>query len=156
MRGRRDVLVVTKLDRRLTPAYAGKTSSLEVSVDWQRAHPRVCGEDAAIRRACALTVGSPPRMRGRRIHRGRGRQAPGLTPAYAGKTASPSDSTPAGEGSPPRMRGRRELTFMRADAKRLTPAYAGKTGSLRGVAVRPGLTPAYAGKTTGRSHGRSR
>ena len=66
MRGRRSDPTRLRLDRRLTPAYAGKTDSPGPGTTSPRAHPRVCGEDGLAER---LDAGGG-----------------GLTPAYAGKT----------------------------------------------------------------------
>ena len=113
--------------RRITPAYAGKSVSLEGTA------PDVHG--------------SPPRMRGK------GQIYPNLaniariTPAYAGKrsillgnaTISWDHPRVCGEksmwkpswepfrGSPPRMRGKVRLLFWFHPYSRITPAYAGKS-----------------------------
>ena len=72
---------------RITPADAGKTSiSCSKTLRYED-HPRGCGENSAFMVEDELPVGSPPRMRGKRIiapYNGRyGR----ITPADAGKTA---------------------------------------------------------------------
>ena len=73
--------------------------------------------------------------------------APGITPAYAGKTFTSKMgnytfrdhprvcgknkgdivSDDAGAGSPPRMREKRPLMALGRELNRITPAYAGKT-----------------------------
>ena len=147
MRGRPNSAASRRKSNGLTPAYAGKTSSLIASVSNMRAHPRVCGEDRIRRRPGANQMGSPPRMRGRRLHQFVHEASGRLTPAYAGKTevvvvgggnpgAHPrvcgedscdSSSTGRAPGSPPRMRGRPCSARGEGSAIGLTPAYAGKT-----------------------------
>ena len=86
MRGK-PPLYETNSDRaRLIPAYAGKTNSRKCTHARRPAHPRVCGENRALKSHLLGMWGSSPRMRGKRRiipdweHRGR------LIPAYAGKT----------------------------------------------------------------------
>ena len=65
MRGRRrHLLDVDDIDR-LTPAYAGKTTTWNSARADSRAHPRACGEDVPLSTGNARSLGSPPRMRGR-------------------------------------------------------------------------------------------
>ena len=75
----------------ITPAYAGKRYRNARSGQYQRDHPRVCGEKAfmAFCRNCA--VGSPPRMRGKVCFLGCISVLTGITPAYAGKSKWPAD-----------------------------------------------------------------
>ena len=65
MRGKAASGFLSALVCRITPAYAGKRYRNARSGQYQRDHPRVCGEKAfmAFCRNCA--VGSPPRMRGK-------------------------------------------------------------------------------------------
>ena len=131
MRGRPRVAGDVPGGDRLTPAYAGKTSTPCGCRCCRPAHPRVCGEDAQRQPGHAGDLGSPPRMRGRPRQPHHHRSSPGLTPAYAGKTRSGSrDSgtrrahprvcgedrpilhwTATDVGSPPRMRGRPSPTM---------------------------------------------
>ena len=92
-------------------------------------------------------LGSPPRMRGKVIAEIADAVADGITPAYAGKSASGDrngrqirdhprvcgekvyevltrDST---SGSPPRMRGKVDVVAGLEDGGGITPAYAGKS-----------------------------
>ena len=70
----------------LIPAHAGKTEIYEDEAATAAAHPRACGENAAVWKIGTRTVGSSPRMRGKldapliTIRSGR------LIPAHAGKT----------------------------------------------------------------------
>ena len=112
-----------------------------------RDHPRGCGENIVFVQFREKQVGSPPRMRGKRIiapYNGRyGR----ITPADAGKTSiKERDYTifqdhprgcgentlsyvlrPPPKGSPPRMRGKPYFFHDFHFRHRITPADAGKT-----------------------------
>ena len=114
------------IEVRITPARAGKTGSGSRRYWRPEDHPRACGENAASLQPSSVTLGSPPRVRGKP----KGfPPVPGqvrITPARAGKTAcepfrrqSPRDHPRAcGEnscsviqrylvpGSPPRVRGK--------------------------------------------------
>ena len=106
----------------------------------------MCGEKLP---GCAVTLagtGSPPRVRGKEWYLQGERPAPGITPAYAGKSGWRSccpgcnrdHPRVCGEkayslvmsgslwGSPPRMRGKAGGGRERHPAEGITPAYAGK------------------------------
>ena len=72
---------------RITPAYAGKTFNELIGKVQNADHPRVCGEnlDELCKKRCRR--GSPPRMRGKLSDLRSSCYSPGITPAYAGKTA---------------------------------------------------------------------
>ena len=131
----------------ITPACAGKTILIGYSLAIGKDHPRVCGENGAQTEVYHETLGSPPRVRGKRATgAGRNRRS-GITPACAGKTPSncPTKSTSrdhprvCGEnigtvyidegarGSPPRVRGKLSTLGLMSGAMRITPACAGKT-----------------------------
>ena len=113
-----------------------------------RAHPRVCGENEAIKASDATDKGSSPRMRGKQPPYLTQSPRGGLIPAYAGKTlgrrcasrgrrAHPrvcGENTRVRatdllrEGSSPRMRGKRRVLSATCWPVGLIPAYAGKTG----------------------------
>ena len=96
-------------------------------------------------------MGSPPRMRGKEWFRDENLQQPGITPAYAGKSAlmpavmagSQDHPRVCGEkyslalflglhqGSPPRMRGKGGIPGSCRTRKGITPAYAGKSGKIQ-------------------------
>ena len=110
-------------------------------------HPRVCGEKVAASSVLSVAAGSPPRMRGKVLHRGTSLLASGITPAYAGKRiglaavrvdhrdhprvcgekATGNNSQTAANGSPPRMRGKVQKRCSHIRVKGITPAYAGKS-----------------------------
>ena len=70
---------------RITPAYAGKSSTLLnfSTTEWD--HPRVCGEKEIMFAADELHTGSPPRMRGKENRDYIDCDEFRITPAYAGK-----------------------------------------------------------------------
>ena len=135
-----------RLGARITPAYAGK-KRLAVCAQTAEGSPRVCGEKLPVRRAAAGRAGSPPRMRGKVAAISAYNAAPGITPAYAGKSTLHRDDAPlswdhprvcgekkrkgnsphARTGSPPRMRGKAAGITTRRDLPGITPAYAGKS-----------------------------
>ena len=94
MRGKADYTPVVDVRVRITPAYAGKRSAWPSVLRRQRDHPRVCGEKLPVRRAAAGRAGSPPRMRGKVAAISAYNAAPGITPAYAGKSTLHRDDAP--------------------------------------------------------------
>ena len=72
----------------ITPAYAGKSpTALSITLR-TRDHPRVCGEEQSSGMPTPQQPGSPPRMRGRAWPVPQRSGQSGITPAYAGKSAS--------------------------------------------------------------------
>ena len=72
----------------ITPAYAGK-SALQASLWCLPAdHPRLCGEKHLLSTIKLYHTGSPPPMRGKDAAGAFRAAAPGITPAYAGKSQS--------------------------------------------------------------------
>ena len=130
----------------ITLAYAGKSRVAALRLTLHRDHPRVCGEKPAVAVLFSKTMGSPPRMRGKEWFRDENLQQPGITPAYAGKSAlmpavmagSQDHPRVCGEkrlvkrrarclgGSPPRMRGKDLCDVICGQQSGITPAYAGK------------------------------
>ena len=131
----------------ITPACAGKTLRRYRSRKASGDHPRVCGENALPLCKTLLDVGSPPRVRGKRISQMGGCGRRGITPACAGKTSSSCRTNPksgdhprvCGEnilpwqvriwnsGSPPRVRGKLFKPLYAVLLLWITPACAGKT-----------------------------
>ena len=147
MRGKHIKSNKFNLQRRITPACAGKTHRLHNGVHNLSDHPRVCGENPDMIDVMADTYGSPPRVRGKQgmnyvVLMGRR-----ITPACAGKTgqvfpkgaASADHPRVCGEnperrftmkrvhGSPPRVRGKPCQYRRDSGDGRITPACAGKT-----------------------------
>ena len=134
----------------ITPACAGKTSSIAFLSSVNRDHPRMRGEDSVFAWRASWLMGSPPHARGRPGAVSSFFLEFGITPACAGKTARWStarqmrrdhprmrgeDATSAlsrarSAGSPPHARGRRVREMSRSETVRITPACAGKTRSL--------------------------
>ena len=130
----------------ITPACAGKRPRVSARCASRWDHPRVCGEKASEYTCPLISLGSPPRMRGKGngLHAIQSRK--GITPAYAGKRSRKETQQPTqqdhprvcGEksgqgfgllvkvGSPPRMRGKDRLWQKCFHKVGITPAYAGK------------------------------
>ena len=131
----------------ITPACAGKTTSLlcKALITWD--HPRVCGENSSSNFLKCFILGSPPRVRGKRLCCSGLSFYLGITPACAGKTYAASSCSLSsrdhprvcGEnalyhakhlkcaGSPPRVRGKRTRRRSESVISGITPACAGKT-----------------------------
>ena len=131
----------------ITPADAGKTQTVKLSLYFIEDHPRGCGENWVLRHPHSCSMGSPPRMRGKLSAYAQTVQLQGITPADAGKTLSllfiifikqdhprgcgenfgEVSVSSSGAGSPPRMRGKLYLPVGGSRYKGITPADAGKT-----------------------------
>ena len=131
----------------ITPAYAGKSGLMIWPLILYPDHPRVCGEKCAGTGFLPGVRGSPPRMRGKAEFANAGYAVMGITPAYAGKSA-----TRLYRGSMiwdhPRVCGEKLHAFLYA------PCDIGSPPRMRGKEARPrccrcgsGITPAYAGKS---------
>ena len=70
----------------LIPACAGKTPFQIGPIDAEKAHPRVCGENATSGLVAYLPGGSSPRVRGKQGRDGLSPDRIRLIPACAGKT----------------------------------------------------------------------
>ena len=119
--------------------------------DFAGNHPRACGEKSLAVSRKLVSVGSPPRMRGKGDDRRIVLVRMGITPAHAGKSyrllragrveqdhpracgekTAHLQKTATETGSPPRMRGKAMATNTYNSKVRITPAHAGKR-SLRG------------------------
>ena len=85
---------------RITPACAGKTGVGDIIKRRRKDHPRVCGKDHFLRKTLALTKGSPPRVRERRLFSANNVVVSGITPACAGKTADRPGYMPGPQDHP--------------------------------------------------------
>ena len=147
MRGKAYDLEKVPTNFRITPAYAGKSSTYAILIGQCKDHPRLCGEKIFLCFVIMALIGSPPPMRGKdqafqplyMQHR--------ITPAYAGKSVAQAALNVimrdhprlCGEkmrtkqlhltqrGSPPPMRGKVPKIEDGIDFIRITPAYAGKS-----------------------------
>ena len=146
MRGKASDKPRERIERGITPAYAGKSTIMRDDSTKNRDHPRVCGEKRKFILRTFSRLGSPPRMRGKGSVYGDSLKGAGITPAYAGKrpcmimATTPAKDHPrvcgeklllalrsvAEEGSPPRMRGKVDSFKAETKDDRITPAYAGK------------------------------
>ena len=147
MRGKPNVLPFSDEDRRITPACAGKTFCTCGNRNASSDHPRVCGENPASSLLLIICVGSPPRVRGKRISKFEKFHVKRITPACAGKTMlnenvivnladhprvcgenqQRTSKRERRNGSPPRVRGKPREIFDSGANGRITPACAGKT-----------------------------
>ena len=147
VRGKPELVEAYQVESGLIPACAGKTLALFVMRSHVRAHPRVCGENAAFALMKTSALGSSPRVRGKRAPACGQRSHLGLIPACAGKTdaAGPARADRAAhprvcgengqrrsrrrlqQGSSPRVRGKRRVQTFSSRRLRLIPACAGKT-----------------------------
>ena len=106
MRGKESTVDAARQTYGITPAYAGKSKSGEMTVSHSGDHPRLCGEKAREATSELLGQGSPPPMRGKESGAKAAWNERGITPAYAGKSVRQSRTCGSGQGSPPPMRGK--------------------------------------------------
>ena len=126
MRGKGISNLQKEIQRRITPAYAGKRYAGCDFGNVQRDHPRLCGEKLLSIFQKSNHLGSPPPMRGKGNWTRRSTTSMRITPAYAGKSLwfrdifSCNKDHPrlcgekccrccgygTGTGSPPPMRGK--------------------------------------------------
>ena len=90
MRGKPNEIAAGTVLTGITPAHAGKTSSVQARKAPPQDHPRACGENCNAFDLVRIHKGSPPRMRGKRDSEARRAVAQRITPAHAGKTATRS------------------------------------------------------------------
>ena len=86
MRGKDEFDMDEVDDARITPAYAGKSSSWSTAPSWTRDHPRLCGEKPFWFVSAITLQGSPPPMRGKVLSQCFLVGVLRITPAYAGKS----------------------------------------------------------------------
>ena len=72
-------------NRRITPAYAGKSDNKVGEIAEWEDHPRLCGEKSVLVMRAESPLGSPPPMRGKGFSAFEFYVDFGITPAYAGK-----------------------------------------------------------------------
>ena len=153
---------------RITPAWAGKRKSESCRTTVRRDHPRVGGEKAPLLVDYVFGWGSPPRGRGKGLHRRAEGAWHGITPAWAGKRSERAGiergrkdhPRVGGEkvalvlmlggfvGSPPRRRGKDQLVRLDKTAVGITPAWAGKRMQLAEIAIRQRDHPRVGGEKT--------
>ena len=150
----------------ITPAWAGKSTTIAIPWPADEDHPRVGGEKISTRIISEPSIGSPPRGRGKAKNTRRPGLSTRITPAWAGK--SDLVRMPGGQlGDHPRVGGEKLFTKLKKTTGRDHPRVGGEkdlqamfrhllTGSpprgrgkapvLRIFAVSTGITPAWAGK----------
>ena len=167
MRGKATVLAYRFFWSGITPAYAGKSHSLGISLLLVGDHPRLCGEKGSVYAQSWEKAGSPPPMRGKvlLLHILAGHF--GITPAYAGKRPQHPLARKSrrdhprlcGEkfqtffckvyvpGSPPPMRGKAVASAVPFRRCRDHPRLCGEKESVPESGIGAlWITPAYAGK----------
>ena len=87
MRGKVPDAFLQGLYTRITPAYAGKSMINSSMFLFLGDHPRLCGEKEMCTPILVTVPGSPPPMRGKAYGSRYYLSAPGITPAYAGKSS---------------------------------------------------------------------
>ena len=150
----------------ITPARAGKTPALRLVNGKGGDHPRACGKDEETYTTKGGKLGSPPRVRERRLTFVLWRSYSRITPARAGKTFLLVDKSCGAKdhpracgkdcgkssrdlgirGSPPRVRERLIFKSLAGTAIRITPARAGKTRGEYRVAIQNEDHPRACGK----------
>ena len=135
----------------ITPACAGKTSSVVCLFFGFWDHPRVCGKNAIADEIIKNFLGSPPRVREKRYNHIQVLSFCRITPACAGKTSTTfflfmsfrDHPRVCGKntvcqtyqciplGSPPRVREKLTVRVWQHARNRITPACAGKTFAKR-------------------------
>ena len=147
VRGTADGCLRAHHRRGITPACAGNSRIPTHCRIPAQDHPRVCGEQADVRRGVGLDGGSPPRVRGTVTGTVLAPGASRITPACAGNSPAPFPTRPTsgdhprvcGEqlgaiwknsynwGSPPRVRGTVMYAPPHLAMDRITPACAGNS-----------------------------
>ena len=168
MRGKGEGQGNSHQERRITPAYAGKSRIRRACTDRHRDHPRMCGEKCEAYARIHGMVGSPPRMRGKALENGGGSLDVRITPACAGKSHFATnfhlnkrdhprmcgekwDKLPREikqKGSPPHVRGKECVNSARKLPVGITPACAGKRAILFRLLSLPRDHPRMCGEKT--------
>ena len=94
----------------ITPAWAGKRTSWTITTALHGDHPRVGGEKDSRFHGSRRGSGSPPRGRGKADDTGVVEGGHGITPAWAGKRATPTKTGCPG-GDHPRVGGEKLLAL---------------------------------------------
>ena len=85
MRGKGVARPLQTLQKRITPAHAGKRIFRHITAYLNWDHPRACGEKQFLLWCSFLVTGSPPRMRGKATIASKIIITTRITPAHAGK-----------------------------------------------------------------------
>ena len=134
--------------RRITPAWAGKSSALlyDIAAFWD--HPRMGGEKHTLLLRLQQVIGSPPHGRGKATINQLRQAFAGITPAWAGKSNAAVLDTSSTEDHP-RMGGEKCIESGEDVLVSGSPPHGrGKDVPFIGTLAVPGITPAWAGKRT--------
>ena len=129
MRGKAHWLRAGLLERRITPAYAGKSMRQRLPRSFCRDHPRLCGEKLCVRIFRVCVQGSPPPMRGKVLSFAVEKTTFQDHPRLCGEKRRGGQLPDLRVGSPPPMRGKAAGGSDLMAVSRITPAYAGKRHS---------------------------
>ena len=153
---------------RITPAQAGRSPYFLYGKKDYKDHPRIGGEKAELTAAVISAMGSPPRRRGKALHRVKNDLRYGITPAWAGKSTvvlptpgylwdhprvggekilEPSMGV-GNFGSPPHGRGKVVRSGVHRCCRGITPAWAGKRCSSGRCCMRQRDHPRVGGEKT--------
>ena len=132
---------------RITPAWAGKSTTVTCSRLPRWDHPRMGGEKPDVAAHVRAKLGSPPRRRGKEVCQPFAGKVSGITPTWAGKSYIPSASAYFG-GDHPRVGGEKILAALMPENRLGSPPRGrGKAGQDFCPEHWPGITPAWAGKS---------
>ena len=147
VRGARGLLLPRGIVLGIIPACAGSTSYLAAIFHLPRDLPRMCGEHRNIIACICVSLGSSPHVRGAQKHCRHRRGVPGIIPACAGSTSTPTTRNPT-QWDHPRMCGEHEKILLYGDAiPGSSPHVRGAPRHPAAVRHRRGIIPACAGST---------
>ena len=165
-RGARQAILLVSSLARIIPAYAGSTSRHSWPTSPTEDHPRIRGEHRMLEHPLCGRLGSSPHTRGAPARNRALQPVPGIIPAYAGSTPTPTWNRRAfwdhprirgehvvvgregddGDGSSPHTRGARPSCRRWRPACRIIPAYAGSTPGAPSTSQAPGDHPRIRGE----------
>ena len=127
MRGKVPEIPFSKIDERITPAYAGKSPKFrKVKIGFQD-HPRLCGEKDYNLLEAELAERITPAYAGKRYTPKQKKRCCQDHPRLCGEKFLIPSTIALKMGSPPPMRGKATLYIDQLATFRITPAYAGKS-----------------------------
>ena len=132
--------------RWITPAQAGKSHPCRCGSAGVRDHPRTGGEKGSTSIVLPMTLGSPPRRRGKDLKEEINSLRIRITPAWAGKSPDPP-TPPTSGGDHPRVGGEKDgFSNLTKKQQGSPPRGRGKVSSRAAIVDSMGITPAWAGK----------
>ena len=147
VRGARGLLLPRGIVLGIIPACAGSTSYLAAIFHLPRDHPRMCGEHRNIIACICVSLGSSPHVRGAQKHCRHRRGVPGIIPACAGSTSTPTTRNPT-QWDHPRMCGEHGAIAQQAQGQQgSSPHVRGAHLAAHNFAKTDGIIPACAGST---------